>query len=401
MKLAEIPKEEYSEYRFEVIFNAYKWDPQVEDKNTVARHVVLMDKNTAGELADLAEKLAQETNLIEEAFINKNKLELAKELGFSKKILKVLGRLKNYNPEENIRLMRFDFHPTETGWAVSEVNSDVPGGFAEASILPQIAKKYFENADNEKNIADILIDELEPKLDKDSTAAFVYATSYADDRQVMQFLSDSFNKKNINTIFAAPDQIVFKNKKAYSILDNDEKRLSALIRFYPLEWLVNLPRRAHWEDYYDTKTPSCNHPVAIFAQSKRLPIVWDKLGVEIPYWKKLLPQTIDPKELKKFDETWIFKPALGRVGEGILIKEAISEKEYKSILKDVQKYPKNWVAQRRFKSKPVQSDDGKSYHLCIGVFTVNGKFAGFYGRISPYALIDSKAEDIPILILKD
>jgi hypothetical protein len=30
------------------------------------------------------------------------------------------------------RIMRFDFHLTSEGWRVSEVNSDVPGGFAEA-----------------------------------------------------------------------------------------------------------------------------------------------------------------------------------------------------------------------------------------------------------------------------
>ena len=32
--------------------------------------------------------------------------------------------------------MRFDFHPTIAGWAVSEVNSDVPGGYNEATLLP-------------------------------------------------------------------------------------------------------------------------------------------------------------------------------------------------------------------------------------------------------------------------
>lgn len=46
--LARIPSEQYSDYRYEAIFRAYKWDPQVEDHNTVAEHVVLLDKQTAG-----------------------------------------------------------------------------------------------------------------------------------------------------------------------------------------------------------------------------------------------------------------------------------------------------------------------------------------------------------------
>lgn len=42
--LARIPGERYSDYRYEAIFRAYKWDPQVEDHNTVAEHVVFPEK---------------------------------------------------------------------------------------------------------------------------------------------------------------------------------------------------------------------------------------------------------------------------------------------------------------------------------------------------------------------
>ena len=48
--LARIPGERYSDYRYEAIFRAYKWDPQVEDHNTVAEHVVLLDSQTARQL---------------------------------------------------------------------------------------------------------------------------------------------------------------------------------------------------------------------------------------------------------------------------------------------------------------------------------------------------------------
>jgi hypothetical protein len=48
----------------------------------------------------------------------------------------------------------------------------------------------------------------------------------------------------------------------------------------------------------------------------------------------------------------------------------------------VRKKPGSWVAQRRFTSRPLTDKNGEAYHLCVGVFTVNGKSAGFYGRIS-------------------
>jgi hypothetical protein len=36
------------------------------------------------------------------------------------------------------RVLRFDFHWTDQGWKISEVNSDVPGGYCEASDLPRL-----------------------------------------------------------------------------------------------------------------------------------------------------------------------------------------------------------------------------------------------------------------------
>jgi glutathionylspermidine synthase len=136
-------------------------------------------------------------------------------------------------------------------------------------------------------------------------------------------------------------------------------------------------------------------------QSKRLPLIWDKLGVKIPVWKELLPETKSPKDVNPQNTDWIYKPALGRVGEGISIKEAISKKELVEIEKSARRNSKNWVSQRMFESAPVKSVNGENYHLCLGVFTIDGKFAGFYGRISLYPRIDSNAEDIAVLVSKE
>lgn len=394
-----IPEKDYSDYRYEVIFKAYKWDPQVEDHNTVAKQVLLMDGETAKQLESWAEQLSEETVLMEEALAKMP--APAKKLGFPKTVLKNLDRLSGYERRQNIRLMRFDFHPTETGWAVSEVNSDVPGGMAEASVLPQIAARYFEGYEPRKNVAESLLNAFQEKIKKDGTIAFVHATSYSDDRQVMEFLSDYFGKNGFRTMFAAPDHIKWSDRKAVSILKGYEGQVDGIVRFFPLEWLTNLPNGANWKGYYDTVTPSCNHPIAIYAQSKRLPLIWDKLGVEVPAWKKLLPDTLEPKAVSAADTGYIYKPALGRVGEGISVKEAVTEKEFNTIRKAVRRHPQDWLAQRRFISSPVMSPEQENYHLCVGVFTVNGKSAGFYGRISPYPRIDARARDIPILVAKD
>ncbi|HOQ01101.1 MAG TPA: glutathionylspermidine synthase family protein [Acetivibrio clariflavus] len=398
IKLASIPNEEYSEYRYNVIFKAYKWDPQVGDHNTIAKHVVLMDQETVRQLETWAEQLSAETMLMEEAFLQKP--ELANQLGLPRKILKELKRLSSYDRSQNVRLMRFDFHPTTEGWAVSEVNSDVPGGLAEASVLPKIACSFFNGYEPRKHVGESILQAFSQRIRQDGIIALVHATSYSDDRQVMEFLSDCIKAHGYNTVFAAPDHIVWKDNKGICIIEGKEGPIDGIIRFFPLEWFINLPRRSNWKGYFDCLTTSCNHPVAIFTQSKRLPLVWDKLGVDVSTWKKLLPETRDPKSVKPQDNDWIYKPALGRVGEDISIKGAIPEKELLKIEKAARRNSGDWVAQRKFTSKPLTDEKGETFHLCVGVFTVNGKSAGFYGRISPYPRIDDRAKDIPLLVSK-
>jgi Glutathionylspermidine synthase len=398
MQLRSIPAQHFNDYRYEVIFGAYKWDPQVGDQDTIARHTLLLSRDAAAELETLAEALAAETCAMEQALLHKP--HLAKRLGLPKKIERKLPLLAGYEPERHVRLMRFDFHPTPTGWVISEVNSDVPGGLAEASVLPQFAQPYFSGYEPGKSIADALFSSFKEKAGERGRIAFVHATSYSDDQQVMRFLSDHFSAQGFQTQLAAPDHLHWSGKKAVSILEGEEGELDGIVRFFPLEWLTNLPRNFDWAGYYQTETVSCNHPIAIYAQSKRLPLVWDELGVDIPTWKALLPETRDPRS-KGLTSDFIFKPALGRVGEGISIKEAVSPKEFAAINKAAKRNPLGWLAQRRFESAPLIAEGGTAYHLCIGVFTVDGKAAGFYGRISPYPRIDANAKDIPLLVAKE
>lgn len=228
----------------------------------------------------------------------------------------------------------------------------------------------------------------------------VHCTSYSDDRQVMQFLGDRLEEKGFEIIYGAADHIRFKDNEAYSILDGNEGKLDGIFRFTPLEWLKEI-RPKKWQGYFNTITPSCNHPIAMFAQTKRFPLIWDELekqGLSFEAWKKLLPETIEVKNAKNRDG-FIYKPACGRVGEKISIKEACIGNEYNDILKEVKKHPKQFLAQKKFISKPlVAGENGENFHVCLGSYTVQGKHAGYYARISSLPRIDSNAADIPVLI---
>ena len=398
MKLVSIPKNKYEDYRINLMFDCYKWDPQFSDNNTIAKHVLVLTKKEHEEVKRLTESLDKET-IASEEFLNQN-LKLAKPLALPKKIYNELKSMTNYEPEKHVRLMRYDFHPTIDGtWAISEVNSDVPGGFAESSLMPKEAMKLLKNKKYKSiDFSDILTKAISKKVKKGGTIMMVHCTCYSDDRQVMQFLGDKLTEMGYKVLYGAADHVRFKNNKAYSILSNNEVELDGIFRFTPLEWLKDIKPKK-WSGYFDTVTPSCNHPVAIFAQTKRFPLIWDKLeenGIKLDYWRKLLPETIEVKNAKNRDG-FIYKPACGRVGEKISIKEACSEEEYKIILKDVKKRPKAYLAQKKFISKPLEIDK-EQYHVCLGSYTVDGKHAGYYARISKTSRIDSNAADIPVLI---
>lgn len=399
MKLLSIPEHKYNDYRLDAIFNCYKWDPQFQDNNTIAKHVLLISEEEHQELEELAEKLDHET-VQAETFLNAN-LKQAKPLALPKQIHKELTRMNNYQPERHIRLMRYDFHPTIAGtWAVSEVNSDVPGGFAEASLLPELAAGLFEDKHySYKNFGDIIASAIAAKVRPGGKIMLVHCTSYSDDRQVMQFLGDKLKAIDFTIIYAAADHLRFENNEAISILDGNEGKVDAIFRFTPLEWLIGIKPK-QWSGYFDTITPSCNHPIAIFAQTKRFPLVWEALenrGLGFTTWRKLLPETHEVSDVNG-EEGYIYKPAYGRVGEKISIKEACRDDEYEKIIADVNRHPKQYLAQKKFNSKPLVSDAGEQFHVCLGVYCVDGRAGGYYGRISKMPRIDSNAADIPVLI---
>ena len=398
MKLVPIPEENYEEYRLNLMFDCYKWDPQFLDHNTVAKYALVLTKEEHEKIKELTEKLDKETQAAEQ-FLNQH-LELTKPLEIPRKIKNEIEMMKNYDPQKHVRLMRYDFHPTIDGeWAVSEVNSDVPGGFAEGSLMPQAAIEAIGETYSYKNFGECLCDAIQKKVPAGGRIIFVHCTSYSDDRQVMQFIGDKLKGLGFQVIYAAADHLRFENQKAISILDGNEGEVDAIIRFSPIEWVSDMKPK-HWQGYFDTVTCSCNHPIAIYAQTKRFPFVWDSLeknGISMATWRALLPETLDVKDAKG-KEGYIYKPVYGRVGEMISIREACDEDEYKNIMMEVKLLPKNYLAQKKFISQPLKGINEEEFHVCVGSYTVDGSHAGYYARISKSPRIDSNAADIPVLI---
>ena len=78
------------------------------------------------------------------------------------------------------------------------------------------------------------------------------------------------------------------------------------------------------------------------------------------------------------------------------MRDTISPREWKKIARAAWLHPGRWVAQRRFEAVPMRVGAAKFYP-CIGVYTIDGRAAGAYGRVASRPLIDWRAQDTAVL----
>ena len=388
--------DEYANVVRRTVFDCCKWDPQLEDISVLAPFALVLSPETWRLISDYAERLSAETLAMEAELVGR--ADLQAELGIPRSITRGI-HAGTETAHSVARVMRFDFHLTTEGWQVSEVNCDVPGGFIEASGFTQIMAEHYPEFVPAGDPSRTLAECIAGSLPHDSTIALVHATAYTDDRQVMIFLSKEFQRSGMRCYLASPDQLRWTNGKASVIGQGD---VDAILRFFPAEWLPNLGRRSQWPRFFtDSITPQCNPATALLVQSKRLPLVWNRLRAPSETWRELLPETRDPREAEwHSDPSWILKPALGRVGSGIGMAEVTSSEDWKPIRRSARWFPRNWIAQQRFEAVPVPTPSGMQFP-CIGVYTVNGCACGIYGRIAQRSLIDHRARDIAVLIPKE
>jgi hypothetical protein len=146
------------------------------------------------------------------------------------------------------------------------------------------------------------------------------------------------------------------------------------------------------------KTPVANPATAILTENKRFPLVWDKLATQLPTWRKILPETRDPRDAPwAGSDDWILKTAFCNTGDTVCMRELVNPSQWRKAARWARWLPGNWIAQRRFTATPIDSPAGPIFP-CVGVYVINGKSAGIYGRYAAKPLIDFSAVDVAVLI---
>ena len=383
--------------RRRAIFECCKWDPQVEDVATIADAPIVLDPADWREIVASAERLAGEVAAAEEEL--RHRPELHRTLGLPWTIRRLFRRESHHVVSVAPRFIRFDFHHTAAGWRISEANTDVPGGLNEASGLPRLVAPYVPDAQSAGDVAGCYAGAALASLPPGPHIALMHATAYSDDRQVMAYLAGCLQQRGARVSLVSPAHLRWRNGRASLDTAWNSDAVDAVLRFYPAEWMYNLPRACGWPAYFEaTGTPVSNPASALLTQTKRFPLTWDALRTPLPAWRALLPETRDPREVHwQRSEEWVLKPALGRVGEDVLIAGVTPPQEARRIARDVRRHPSHWIAQRRFVATPMRVG-GRDCYPSVGVYTVNGRVAGAYGRIADKPLIDARARDAAVLI---
>lgn len=379
-----------AEIREHMALDHCKWDPQVGDVSVLAPYAILLDDHAWREIASSAESLASEALNAERELLTRP--DLAGKLALPRALL----RHMDAGVATGTRIIRFDFHLTPEGWRISEANTDVPGGLIEAGPFCSVmAHALGARADLPPDPSRALAESIIQS--PDATIALVHASAYTDDRQVMVHLARAIERSGGRPLLVAPDQLQWLDRRAHAHMGpNPPIPVDAIIRFFPAEWLPNLPARC-WRGFMSTRTRSTNPPSALLIQSKRLPLIWNHLDTPMPTWRALLPETRDPRRVSHRDPAWILKPALGRVGAGVAIANVTPDRALRAARRSSRRFPRHWIAQRRFDALPLSTPEGDRYP-CLGVYVIAGRAAGIYGRLAPRPLIDSAAQDVAVLL---
>jgi glutathionylspermidine synthase len=393
-----LPAGAFATLRRRAIFEAGKWDPQAGDREALAAFPLCLTQEAWTEIAAGAEALAREALEAETELLTRP--DVHRRLGLPYAVRRRLAETGRLGPSQGAaRVMRFDFHPTTEGWRISEVNSDVPGGFIEASPVARLMAAQYPGWVPVGDPVEALAAAALRCAGPDGHVALVHATAYVDDHQVMACLARALQGRGLRASLVSPAHLRWSEGRAHIATAWVNAPADLVLRFFPAEWLPGAPAACGWQHFFrGARTPLSNPGHALLTQTKRFPLVFEALHRALPTWQQLLPETRDPRQAPwRSDPTWVLKPALGRVGEGIGLQGVTPPDLWRRIAHAARWFPRGWAAQRRFDSVPLSTPSG-AVHACVGVFTVDGRVAGAYGRVARRPLVDGESQDAAVLV---
>jgi glutathionylspermidine synthase len=301
------------------------------------------------------------------------------------------------------RITRCDFHLAVGGqWMITEFNEDGPGGFVEATALnaalAQTCGERLAEFEFAGDLRQAVIDAMAPW----QRIGLIYATGYTEDLQQVALIADWLESAGRHPVMASPANLVVENEQAFLFGEPVE----ALYRYYPGEWLADLPNVDTWQDAC-AWLPMINPLPALVAQSKRFYAAAAEHGLDLAEEAgHVIGQHMPPshylhrasrEQLLAERERWVIKGAFGRMGDTVRLGIGSSPEQWAQALDQALASDEPFAIQERFDAVPLWFSSGLGY-ATIGLYLINGQFAGYYSRVSPYPVINYDSSHVPTLV---
>lgn len=282
-------------------------------------------------------------------------------------------------------------------WVACEVNADCPGGYNETIALPRLARLAGAQGIEPPNPAALLADRL-VGLSRGAPVALMYATGYAEDLQVCALLERLIRERGGEAIRISPAMLAACGPHGEDVGVRG-RPVHALYRFYPLEYMAgqkNLDAIARATA--SGSLTSVSSFASIYAQSK---LAMARAFVHDARAEDAFPEThafggMNPMQLIAERADWVVKRDLSRVGDHVYVGALMDDDDWGEVIDEIASVPdQTWIAQRFVPQRTVATPAGDRY-LTLGVYLLDGAFAGYFARFSESSHCSHDALVLPV-----
>jgi glutathionylspermidine synthase len=298
-------------------------------------------------------------------------------------------------------LMRVDLLLDESGqWKACEINADCPGGHNETLALPRLARAAgFVAGRDPTHVVTRLVARLQ-ELAEGGAVGILHATAYAEDLQVCALVARELERAGTRAILAPPTAPRLRGGDL--CIRGDVVR--ALYRYFPTEWMSgqrNVPDFARALELGTVRT--LTSPSHIYTQSKlAFARAWETEETpDLPETHELLDVPRDT--ICRERAAWVVKRAMGRVGEEVFVGELVRDDQWSAVVDDARALATKgeaWIVQRFVRQRSIPTPWGDRL-VTLGAYVLDGRFAGYFARITAQSHVSHDALCVPVFTLGD
>jgi hypothetical protein len=374
-----------------------KWDVYHRGRHDLLPDAIILSRAEHQQLIESARECWLALRELETAVLAEP--EALRAIGIAEPLMPIVAGPQAQSP----RLSRCDFHLAVGGrWVITEFNEDGPGGFAESHGLNAVLSggfgERFEGLDFAGDIRQAILEAFAPF----EHIGLVYASAYSVDLQQVALIADWLRAAGKQATIGSPANLQLRHGQAELL----GEPIDALFRYYPGEWIAELPNLDDWTEA-GSVLPMLNNLAALAAQSKRFYAASEAHGLPLAAsaqqtLERHLPQSryLSPdlrEQLIEQRTDWVLKGAFGRMGDTVRLGIGASPEQWTGLIDQALRSDQPYAVQQRFDPVPLWFSDGLAY-ATIGLYLLDGQFAGYYSRVSPYPVINYDSQHVATLV---